>query len=156
MSKNMRIKTLLIWMNIAIIVAGVLAFFGGAFDDSSPTGVRALSSEKITSMPGFLAPEVCMEFKSNKIRAEQEWNGKIAKITGQIEHIAVDVFGYPFILLDCNPVMPGSVRFVLPKDGKAELSKLSVGEFVTGVGIFKSAVLYEIWLEDVLIINKGL
>ena len=137
-----------------VLLVFVVAYFSGALDDS-PSKSK-LSDEKIASMDEFLAPEICLEFAENKIRAEDEWKGKIAKVKGQIRSIAVDAFGAPFMLLDCSPILGKKVRFVLPKEDKSKLKDFSIGDFVTGVGTVKPAVLGEIWIEDVRIVKKGL
>lgn len=137
-----------------VLLIFVIAYFSGALD--SPPAKKELSNEKIASMDEFLAPEVCLEFAKNKIRAEEEWKGKLAKVKGQIKSISVDAFGAPFMLLDCSPVLGKSVRIVLPKEDKSKLNDFSIGDFVTGVGTVKPAVLGEIWFEDAQIVKKGL
>lgn len=138
-----------------VLLLFVIGYFSGGASDSSPAK-KELSNEKIASMDEFLAPEVCLEFEKNKIRAEEQWKGKIAKVKGQIKSISVDAFGAPFMLLDCSPVLGRSVRIVLPKEDKSKLNDFSIGDFVTGVGTVKPAVLGEIWVENTQIVKKGL
>ena len=104
-------------------------------------------SQRYANMDQFIAPEICAEYADNPIAAEKQFKGKLVKIYGPIERIAVDVFGTPFLLISGSPVRC-SVRLNFPKNKVSSLEVLRRGEFITAVCKTSNKILSEIITEE--------
>ena len=104
-------------------------------------------AQRYASMDQFIAPEICAKYADNPIAAEKQFKGKLIKIYGPIERIAVDAFGTPFILISGRPV-PCSVRLNFPKNKVSTLEDLRRGEFITAVCKTTNKILTNIMTDE--------
>ena len=104
-------------------------------------------AQRYASMDQFIAPEICAKYADNPIAAEKQFKGKLVKIYGPIERIAVDAFGTPFILISGRPV-PCSVRLNFPKNKGSTLEDLRRGEFITAVCKATNKILTNIMTDE--------
>lgn len=72
--------------------------------------------------------ELVQAYKANPIAADAKYKGKELMISGQVEYIARDVLGRPFLSL-------GKVTAYFPASAEAEIARLGKGQAVTLVGV---------------------
>jgi uncharacterized protein len=104
-------------------------------------------AQRYANMDQFIAPEICAEYADNPIAAEKQFKGKLVKIYGPIERIAVDAFGTPFLLISGKPVRC-SVRLNFPKNKVSSLEVLRRGDFITAVCKTSNKILSEIVTDE--------
>jgi hypothetical protein len=117
---------------------------GGATRSTTPTQQPA---QKFANMDQFIAPEICGAYANNPIAAEKQFKGKLVKIYGPVERIAVDAFGTPFLLISGQPIRC-KVRLNFPKNKISSLETLSAGQFITAVCKAKNKILSEIVTDE--------
>ena len=105
------------------------------------------SAQKFANMDQFIAPEICGAYANNPIAAEKQFKGKLIKIYGPVERIAVDGFGTPFLFLSGHPVRC-KVRLNFPKNSKSSLEVLNKGQFITAVCKGSNKILNEVITDE--------
>jgi predicted RNA-binding Zn-ribbon protein involved in translation (DUF1610 family) len=73
------------------------------------------------------------DYQDNEVRADNQYNGKLLKITGTVLTITKDFFDQPFIILDSGNTFTG-IQVYFKRSEQKKLADLSVGQTVTVIG----------------------
>jgi hypothetical protein len=115
----------------------------------SPTGVLAAtanvtaSANAQTSAPqtpatpaiAVTASGLYAAYNANAVAADATYEGKLVDVTGTIDTISTDVFGYPFVTLKTGDYTAIEVQGTFPQSDKQGLTALTSGQIVTLDGI---------------------
>jgi hypothetical protein len=70
-------------------------------------------------------------YNANAVAADATYKGKLVDVTGTIDTISTDIFGYPFVALKTGEYTGIQVQCTFPQSAKQALTVLTSGQTVT-------------------------
>jgi hypothetical protein len=111
---------------------------------TTPPGTPTAPAETATPVP---ITKLLAEYKDNEVRADQEFKGRVVRVTGQVHSIKKSLTGMYLTVGTGKPIEIPQVQCDLNDENKSAAASLSKGQTVTVEGRV-SGLMMNVFLKD--------
>lgn len=105
----------------------------GSKDSDKNTEAQIQESLKTTAPIDISAPQLYAEYEENGVAADQNYKGKVLRVTGIVNSIDKDIMDNIYVALQGNDII-GDVQCFFSDDNANKAAQLKKGQKITVIG----------------------
>jgi hypothetical protein len=118
---------------VALIVIAVSMFPSSPATTTSQTGRSVSSGGSVSHVNDGIAvtpQRLYAAYEANEVAADEEYKGKLVRVSGTIEDIGKDILDSPYVKFEGTNSLFG-VQAMFPKSAASQLARLQKNQFLT-------------------------